>query len=101
MFVVCVFEDVNASGHIVVRHVKWDSFHFVFVVDGVFCQDSYEVRLPNQFKQNVHLIQFDTNSLPEGATDGTNLTGIVKTSLNVGGTTYTADAPQQFFGAKK
>lgn len=61
MFVVCVFEDVNASGHIVVRHVKWDSFHFVFVVDCVFCQNGYEVRLANQFKQNVHLIQFDTN----------------------------------------
>ena len=101
MFVVSVFEDVNAPCHIVVRHIKGYSLHFMFVVDGVFCQDSYEVRLPNQFKQNVHLIQFDTNSLPEGATDGTNLTGIVKTSLNVGGTTYTADAPQRFFGAKK
>lgn len=44
---------------------------------------------------------FTATSLPEGATDGANLTGIVKTSLNVGGTTYTADAPQRFFGAKK
>ena len=40
-------------------------------------------------------------SLPAGATDGASLTTIVKSSLTVGGTTYTADAPQSFFGAKK
>ena len=44
---------------------------------------------------------FTATALPAGATDGTGLTGIVSTSLTVGGTTYTADAPQQFFGAKK
>lgn len=44
---------------------------------------------------------FTAKSLPEGATDGAGLTGIVKTSLTVGGKTYTADAPQKFFGAKK
>lgn len=44
---------------------------------------------------------FTATSLPAGATDGAGLTSIVSTSLTVGGTTYTADAPQQFFGAKK
>ena len=44
---------------------------------------------------------FAATTLPSGATDGSSLTGIVKTSLQVGGKTYTADAPQQFFGAKK
>lgn len=44
---------------------------------------------------------FTAISLPNGATDGAGLTGIVSTSLSVGGKTYTADAPQKFFGAKK
>ena len=44
---------------------------------------------------------FAATTLPSGATDGSSLTGIVKTSLQVGGKTYTADAPQQFFGVKK
>ncbi|MGM9712561.1 MAG: Ig-like domain-containing protein [Prevotella sp.] len=44
---------------------------------------------------------FRATSLPDGATDGTALTGIVKTSLSVGGRTYTADAPQKFFGAMR
>ncbi|MCI6462656.1 MAG: Ig-like domain-containing protein [Prevotella sp.] len=44
---------------------------------------------------------FTAKSLPEGATDGASLTGIVKTSLTVGGKTYAADAPQKFFGARK
>lgn len=44
---------------------------------------------------------FTATSLPQGATDGASLTGLVSTSLTVGGTTYKADAPQPFFGAKK
>ena len=44
---------------------------------------------------------FTATALPQGATDGASLTGIVLTSLTIGGTTYTADAPQQFFGAMK
>ena len=44
---------------------------------------------------------FTATSFPEGATDGASLTSIVKSSLTVGGTTYTSDAPQSFFGAKK
>lgn len=44
---------------------------------------------------------FTATALPQGATDGAGLTAIVNNSLTVGGTTYTADAPQQFFGAKK
>lgn len=44
---------------------------------------------------------FTATSLPDGATDGSTLTGIVNTILSVGGKSYTADAPQKFFGAKK
>ena len=44
---------------------------------------------------------FTATALPQRATDGVGLTAIVNNSLTVGGTTYTADAPQQFFGAKK
>ncbi len=36
-----------------------------------------------------------------GATNGSTLTSIVPNSLTVNGTKFTADAPQQFFGAKK
>ena len=44
---------------------------------------------------------FTATSLPDGATHGSGLTSIVKTTLNVGGKSYTADIPQPFFGAKK
>ena len=44
---------------------------------------------------------FTATALPVGTTNGASLTGIVKTILSVGGQSYTADAPQQFFGAKK
>lgn len=44
---------------------------------------------------------FTATTLPSGATDGTSLTGIVKTTLSIGGQNYTADAPQKFFGAKQ
>ena len=44
---------------------------------------------------------FTATALPQGATDSAGLTAIVNNSLSVGGTTYTADAPQQFFVAKK
>ena len=44
---------------------------------------------------------FTAQRLPEGATDGAALTGIVKTSLSIAGKTYTAQAPQKFFGARK
>ena len=44
---------------------------------------------------------FTATKLPTGATDGTALTSIVQTSLTLGGKTYTADAPQAFFGASR
>lgn len=44
---------------------------------------------------------FTAVALPAGATDGSALTGIVKSSLTVGGKVFTADAPQGFFGAGK
>ncbi len=42
---------------------------------------------------------FTATKLPTGATDDAALTSIVQTSLTLGGKTYTADAPQAFFGA--
>lgn len=44
---------------------------------------------------------FTATALPSGASDGSGLTSIVQSSLTVGGKTYTAEAPQAFFGAKK
>ena len=44
---------------------------------------------------------FTATSLPDGATDGASLTSIVNTTLSINGKSYTADAPQKFFGAKK
>ena len=44
---------------------------------------------------------FTATFLPDGATDGASLTSIVKSSLSIGGKTYSAPAPKKFFGAKK
>ena len=44
---------------------------------------------------------FTATSLPEGATDGSTLTSIVKTTLSVGSKNYSAPAPKKFFGARK
>ena len=44
---------------------------------------------------------FTATKLPTGATDDAALTSIVQTSLTLGGKTYTADAPQAFFGASR
>ncbi|MDD6021013.1 MAG: hypothetical protein PUD41_11465 [bacterium] len=58
--------------------------------------------LPYLWQQFLyHSFLMPATSLPAGATDGASLTSIVKSSLTMGGTTYTADAPQSFFGAKK
>ena len=44
---------------------------------------------------------FTATFLPDGATDGASLPSIVKSSLSIGGKTYSAPAPKKFFGAKK
>lgn len=43
---------------------------------------------------------FTATAMVDGATDGSGLTSIVGSSLTIEGTTYTADQPQRFFGAK-
>ena len=61
MLVVGIFENVDTPSHFIVWHIEGDSPDFVLVVDRIFGQDGHKMRLTNEFEQNIHLVQFDTD----------------------------------------
>ena len=55
---ICVFEDVDASGHFIVGYVEGYCFDVPFVIYRVFGKDGDEVCLSDEFQQDVYFVQF-------------------------------------------
>lgn len=61
MFVVCPFQDMYTSCHLVVGNINRHGLYIPDIIYGVFGQNGNEAGLAYKFQQGIDLVNFNTD----------------------------------------